>query len=39
MAKEQRTAMTRIINDMIKADNVIKERKDLKKFMSDSLRG
>ena len=36
MTKEQRTAMARIISDMIKADNIIKESesKDMKKLMS-----
>ena len=37
MTREQRTAMARIISDMIKADNIIEENeiKDMKKFMSD----
>ena len=37
MTKEQRTAMARIISDMIKADNIIEESeiKDMKKLMSD----
>lgn len=36
MTKEQRTAMARIISDMIKADNVIDESeiKDMKRLMS-----
>ena len=37
MTKEQRTAMARIISDMIKADNIIEESeiKDMKKLMSE----
>jgi hypothetical protein len=37
MTKEQRTAIARIISDMIKADNIIEESeiKDMKKLMSD----
>ena len=37
MTREQRTAMARIISDMIKADNIIEESeiKDMKKLMSD----
>lgn len=37
MTKEQRTAMARIISDMIKADNIIKESeiKDMKKLLSE----
>ena len=37
MTKEQRTAMARIISDMIKADNIIEESeiKDMKRLMSD----
>ena len=37
MTKEHRTAMARIISDMIKADNIIEESeiKDMKKLMSD----
>ncbi len=37
MTREQRTAMARIISDMIKADNIIEESgiKNIKKFMSD----
>lgn len=37
MTKEQRTAMARIISDMIKADNIIEESeiKDMKNLMSD----
>lgn len=36
MTKEQRTAMARIISDMIKADNIIEESeiKDMKKLMA-----
>jgi uncharacterized tellurite resistance protein B-like protein len=36
MTKEQRTAMARIISDMIKADNIIAESeiKDMKRLMS-----
>lgn len=36
MTKEQRTAMARIISDMIKADNIIEESEieDMKKLMS-----
>lgn len=36
MTKEQRTAMARIISDMIKADNIIEESeiKDMKRLMS-----
>ncbi len=36
MTKEQRTAIARIISDMIKADNIIDESeiKDMKKLMS-----
>jgi len=37
MTREQRTAMARIISDMIKADNIIEESeiKDMKKLMSE----
>ena len=37
MTKEQRTAMARIISDMIKADNIIEETeiRDMKKLMSE----
>ena len=37
MTKEQRTAMARIISDMIKADNIIEESeiRDMKKLMSE----
>lgn len=37
MTKEQRTAMARIICDMIKADIIIEENeiKDMKNFMSE----
>ena len=37
MTKEQRTAIVRIISDMIKADNIIEESgiKDMKKLMSE----
>ena len=37
MTREQRTAMARIISNMIKADNIIEESeiKDMKKLMSD----
>jgi hypothetical protein len=37
MTREQRTAIARIISDMIKADRIIEENesKDMKKFMSD----
>lgn len=37
MTKEPRTAMARIISDMIKADNIIEESeiKDMKKLMSE----
>ena len=37
MTKEQRTAMARVISDMIKADNIIEESeiKDMKKLMSE----
>ena len=37
MTREQRTVMDCIINDMIKADNIIEESeiKDMKKLMSD----
>ena len=37
MTKEQRTAMARIISDMIKADNIIEESeiKDMKRLMSE----
>lgn len=37
MTKEQRTAIARIISDMIKADNIIEESeiKDMKKLMSE----
>jgi len=37
MIKEQRTAMARIISDMIKADNIIEESeiRDMKKLMSE----
>lgn len=37
MTKEQRTAMARIISDMIKADNIIEESeiKDMKELMSE----
>lgn len=37
MTREQRTAIARIISDMIKADSIIEENKskDMKKFMSD----
>ena len=37
MTKEQRTAIARIISDMIKADNIIEETeiKDMKKLMSE----
>lgn len=36
MTKEQRTAMARIISDMIKADNIIEESeiRDMKSLMS-----
>jgi len=37
MTKEQRTAMARIISDMIKADNIIEESeiKDMKRLMAE----
>lgn len=37
MTKEQRTAIARIISDMIKADNIIEESeiRDMKKLMSE----
>ena len=37
MTKEQRTALARIISDMIKADNIIEETeiRDMKKLMSE----
>ncbi len=37
MNKEQRTAIARIISDMVKADNIIEESeiKDMKKLMSE----
>ena len=37
MTREQRTAIARIISDMIKADNIIEESeiKDMKKLMSE----
>ena len=37
MTKEQRTAMARIISDMIKADNIIEESeiRDMKRLMSE----
>ena len=37
MTREQRTAMARIISDMIKADNIIEESeiRDMKKLMSE----
>ena len=37
MTKDQRTAIARIISDMIKADNIIEESeiKDMKRFMSE----
>ena len=37
MTKEQRTAIARIISDMIKADNIIEESeiKDMKRLMSE----
>ena len=34
MTKEQRTAMARIISDMIKADIIIEEINDMNKLMS-----
>ena len=38
MTKEQRTAIARIISDMIKADNIIEESeiKDMKQLMSEN---
>ncbi len=37
MTREQRTAMARIISDMMKADNIIEESeiRDMKKLMSE----
>ena len=37
MTREQKTAMARIISDMIKADNIIEESeiRDMKKLMSE----
>ena len=37
MTKEQRTAIARIISDMIKADNIIEESeiRDMKKLMAE----
>lgn len=39
MTKEQRIAISRVISDMIKADNIIEETEilDMKRLMSDYL--